>query len=124
MSRMIRNRWKSKFARFIMGYGVARLATQLGIRASAVSHWIAGRSSPDLVNAVAIQKLARRRRVTISLTDICRQRRETHCKRGIKLTLGSDVFGTCKSPTRTVAKIMQFPAEPNRRAMVAQLSAK
>jgi len=56
--------------------------------------------------------------------DICRQRRETHCKRGIKLTLGSDVFVTCKSPTRTVAKVVQFPVEPNRRAAIAQLSAK
>jgi hypothetical protein len=126
MSR-ITKRWNSKLARFIMSYGVTRLAAQLGIRSSAIYHWTAGRCSPDPVNAVAIQKLARRRRVTLSLTDIYRQRRETHCKRGIKLTLGSDVsdvLGTCKSPTRTVAKVVQFPAEPNRRAAIAQLSAK
>jgi DNA-binding XRE family transcriptional regulator len=109
---MIRKRWNSKLARFIMSYGVARLATKLGIRASAIYHWTAGRCSPDLVNALAIQKLARRRRVTISLVDIFRQRRETHCKRGIKLTLGPDVSGTRKSPKRTVAKVVQFPLQP------------
>jgi hypothetical protein len=123
MSR-ITKRWNSKLARFIMSYGVTRLAAQLGIRASAIYHWTAGRCSPDPVNAVAIQKLARRRRVTLSLTDIYRQRRQTHCKRGIKLALGSDVFETCKSPTRTAAKVVQFPVEPTRRAAIAQLSAK
>jgi hypothetical protein len=112
---MIKNRWKSKFARFIMGYGVARLAAQLGIRASAVSHWIAGRSSPDPVNAVAIQKLARGRRVTLSLTDIYRQRRETHCKRGIKLKLNPREFrATGAKSLPKLADVVPISRPPNK----------
>ena len=40
MSRMIRKRWKSKFARFVQAYGVESLALELDVRSSAIYHWI------------------------------------------------------------------------------------
>jgi hypothetical protein len=39
MSRMIRHRWKSKFARFARSYGVEHLALQLDVRPSAIYQW-------------------------------------------------------------------------------------
>jgi hypothetical protein len=69
------NRWNSKFGQFVRSYGVELLATRLSVDPTSVYHWIARRTSPDPANAQAIQRLARRRRITLSLDDIYQHRR-------------------------------------------------
>ena len=59
MSRMIRKRWKSKFARFVRSYGVEPLAAGLDVRPSAIYHWIRGATAPRPAHAAVIQRLAR-----------------------------------------------------------------
>jgi hypothetical protein len=65
-------RWESKFGRFVGEYGVEELATELSIDATAVYHWMSGRTVPRLENALAIQRIARRERVSLSITEISR----------------------------------------------------
>jgi hypothetical protein len=61
MSRMIRRRWRSKFARFIQDYGVESLAKRLDVRPSAIYHWIRGSTTPRPAHAEIMQRLARER---------------------------------------------------------------
>jgi len=63
-------RWESKFGRFIGEYGVLELASELRIDTTAVYHWVSGRTVPRLENALAIQKIARRERVDLSIAEI------------------------------------------------------
>jgi hypothetical protein len=104
MSRMIRNRWKSKFARFVRSYGVELLAAGLDVRPSAIYHWIRGATAPRPAHAAIIQRLASERGVRLTLDQIYQHCREVNCD----------------SRTAPAAKILQFPAEPNRRAVIAQ----
>jgi DNA-binding transcriptional regulator YdaS (Cro superfamily) len=90
MSRMVKSRWKSKFARFVLGYarreprdargrviGGATLLTQhLGIRPSAIYHWVRGAIAPRPVHAAIIQRLARERGVRLTLDQIYGHSRE------------------------------------------------
>jgi len=62
--------WDSEFGRFVKSYGVLLLATRLHVDPSAVYHWIAGSSSPHPSNAFAIQRLAKRRHIALSLDKI------------------------------------------------------
>jgi hypothetical protein len=64
------NRWKSKFARFVMAYGVERLARGLEIDPSAIYHWIRGATAPRRVHAAIIQRLAREAGVKLTLDQI------------------------------------------------------
>jgi len=52
-------RWKSKFARFVQAYGVARLAKGLDVTPIAIYHWIRGRTGPRRCLAAIILRLAR-----------------------------------------------------------------
>jgi hypothetical protein len=74
MSRRIRHRWKSKFARFARSYGVERLALQLDVRPSAIYQWIRGSTSPRPAHATILQRLARERRVRLTFDEIYRHR--------------------------------------------------
>jgi hypothetical protein len=66
----------SKFDRFVRSYGVELLAQRLGLRSSAIYHWLRGSTSPHPANAIEIQKLARQRRVRLSLDEIYQHFRE------------------------------------------------
>jgi len=70
MSRRESKRWTSKFARFVLGYGVARLATQMEIRPSAIYQWIRGSVGPRRGHARIIQDLARESGVRLTLDQI------------------------------------------------------
>lgn len=74
-------RWDSKFGRFVKQYGVGLLASRLRVRSTAVYGWISGRTSPTPVNALAIQKLAKRRGVALSLDEIYQHFREVGSER-------------------------------------------
>ncbi|MGB2679148.1 MAG: acyl carrier protein [Candidatus Acidiferrum sp.] len=63
-------RWKSKFARFVLAYGVANLATQMEVRPGAVYHWISARTAPRRGHAAIIRRLAREFGVKLSLDQI------------------------------------------------------
>lgn len=63
-------RWNSKFARFAREYGVAQLALRLGVKPSAIYHWIAGHNRPHIANAMMIRDLARERGARLSLDDV------------------------------------------------------
>jgi|SRR5208283_723908 len=76
MSRRDSDRWKSRFASFVLDYGVADLATELEIHPSAVYHWIRGESAPRRGYAVVIQDLARESGVRLTLDEIYRHSRD------------------------------------------------
>jgi hypothetical protein len=80
MSHRESDRWKSKFARFVMAYGVVRMATELDIHPTAVYQWIRGSSRPKPEHAAIIKSFARKRRTRLTLDDIyghSRDRRAT-----------------------------------------------
>ena len=66
-------RWDSTFARFVSDYGVDHLAEQLDVTSPAVYQWIAGNTGPTTRNAFAIQRLAKRCGIDLSLEEIYRQ---------------------------------------------------
>jgi hypothetical protein len=83
MSRMIKSRWTSTFARFVLGYargtrdtrnhavaGATLLAQHLGVRPSAIYHWVRGAIAPRPIHAASIQRLARERGVRLTLDQI------------------------------------------------------
>ena len=41
-----RNKWSSRFGKFIRTYGTAKLARDLAVNPSTIYHWMAGDSSP------------------------------------------------------------------------------
>ena len=68
-------RWESKFGRFVGEYGVEELAAELAIDATAVYHWLGGRTVPRLENALAIQRIARRERFSLTIAEIYERRK-------------------------------------------------
>jgi len=75
-SRSTDGRWKSKFARFVSSYGVDLLASRLRVNPSAIYHWLSGTTSPHPRHAQAVQRLAKRRRIALSLEEIYREVRK------------------------------------------------
>jgi hypothetical protein len=69
-------RWESKFARFVSSYSVELLAARLRVNPSAIYHWLDGSTSPHPTHAQAIQRLAKRRRVALSLEEIYKRTRK------------------------------------------------
>jgi DNA-binding XRE family transcriptional regulator len=65
-------RWDSKLALFVHKYSVKDLASDLGVDNTAVYQWVSGRTKPRLAHAFKIQRLARRRRITLTLDEIYR----------------------------------------------------
>lgn len=63
-------RWNSKLARFIDAFGVDQLALQLGLRHAAIYQWVSGRTSPRVVHALRIVRLAKQRGIELSVADI------------------------------------------------------
>ncbi len=76
MSRRDDERWKSRFGRFVLSYGVADLATELEIHPSAVYQWIRGNSAPRRGYAAAIQDLAHESGVRLTLDQIYQHSRD------------------------------------------------
>jgi DNA-binding transcriptional regulator YdaS (Cro superfamily) len=72
MSQRFPQRWKSKFARFVDGYGTTRLASKLGVHPSAIHQWIRAVSKPKVEYAEAILWLAHERATILTLADIYR----------------------------------------------------
>jgi hypothetical protein len=84
MSRMVKSRWKSKFARFVLDYarrepkdarghvigGPTLLAQHLGIHPSAVYQWVRGATAPRPAYAAIIQRLARERGLRLTMDEI------------------------------------------------------
>jgi len=69
-------RWESKFGRFVGEFGVEELAAELSIDATAVYHWVSGRQAPRVENALAIEKIAKRERVRLTIAEIYQHRNE------------------------------------------------
>src|SRR5713226_543426 len=112
MSRMIKSRWKSKFARFVLGYsqgmrdtrnhavaGPTLLARNLGIHPSAIYAWIRGASAPRHWHAEKIQRLAEERGVRLSLEHIYAHARQFRSGRRLE----------AKSDVANGDRILQFP---------------
>jgi hypothetical protein len=70
MSRMIRHRWKSKFAHFIRSYGVESLAAKLDVRPSAIYQWVRGATTPRPAHAAILQRLAREHGSRLTMDEI------------------------------------------------------
>jgi hypothetical protein len=84
MRRIVRRRWKSKFARFIHSYGVASLAVELDVRPTAIYHWIRGASTPRPAHAEVIQRIASERGCRLTMEEIyghCHRIRADEIKR-------------------------------------------
>lgn len=58
------------FDSFVQDFGVQNLARHLGLKASAVYHWLSGSSSPSPSNAFRISHLAAERGVKLPLDKI------------------------------------------------------
>jgi len=76
-------RWDTKFAKFVLAFGPSRLAAELGVTNPSIYKWIRGVTSPDIVHLVKIERLARRSRLKLSVSEIRSQRKEAYSKRGI-----------------------------------------
>lgn len=63
-------RQDTRFGLFVRKYGVALLARRLEVDSSSIYHWLRGSTSPDPVNALKLQRLAKRRRIVLSLDEI------------------------------------------------------
>ena len=64
------NRWETRFGSFVHSYGVSALARALDVDNSAVHHWVGGRTSPKPPHACAMQFLAEKRGLSLSLDEI------------------------------------------------------
>lgn len=69
-------RWNSKFAGFVQDYGVENLAKRLRIAPSAVYHWMSGKTSPHPAKALSIQRIAKRRGLSLTLEEIYQHSRD------------------------------------------------
>jgi DNA-binding transcriptional regulator YdaS (Cro superfamily) len=134
MSRTIKSRWKSKFARFILSYtrgmrnargqligGPTLLAHHLGIHPSAIYQWTKGASAPRPWHAERLHRLASKTGVRLTLEQIYQHSRQF--RSGRRLEAKSEILESCKSEKRPTANVLHFPAEPKRQAVVAQLLA-
>jgi hypothetical protein len=70
MSRIIRRRWKSKFARFILDFGTTALSEEIDVHTSAIYHWVHGTTTPRPAHAAILQRLAGERGVRLSMDEI------------------------------------------------------
>lgn len=107
MCRIVRRRWKSKFARFIQSYGVESLAIQLDVRPSAIYHWIRAATTPRPAHGEIIQRLARERGFRLTMDEIYRHSRtvradETKLEGGMTPGLSTGP-SPCRPPSRVTA---------------------
>jgi hypothetical protein len=100
MRRIVRRRWKSKFACFIQAYGVESLALELDVRPSAIYHWIRAATTPRPAHAEIIQRLARERGSRLTLEEIYGHSRAVRADE-IKLETGI--------PPRPAARLSPLP---------------
>lgn len=70
MRRSKDRRWNSRFAQFVLSFGVKSLAGHLGIHTSAIYHWTRGKCAPSPSHALEIQRLAAGHKVPVSLEQI------------------------------------------------------
>lgn len=63
-------RWETKFAEFVHAYGAELLAERLGVSRDAVYKWVAGADHMRPMRAQKIVKLAKLRKIRISLDEI------------------------------------------------------
>ena len=76
MSRRISSRWESQFGRFLLAYGVHRLATELEIGDGAVYQWVRGFTSPRPAYAAAVRDIAQESGFELTLDEIYGHRSE------------------------------------------------
>lgn len=65
--------WNSKFAQFVKGFGVEKLARCLGVTSSAIYHWSRGVTLPKQAHARELQRLASELGVTLTMDEIYEQ---------------------------------------------------
>lgn len=51
-------RWSTPFGRWAMGYGVTRLAGEVGVRPSTVYSWVRGERSPRFHERAVIRRIS------------------------------------------------------------------
>jgi transcriptional regulator with XRE-family HTH domain len=61
---------QTKFGRFVLKFGVNKLAARFGIRPSAVYHWLNGSTTPRHMKVPEILKLAKRTGTPLEFDDI------------------------------------------------------
>jgi hypothetical protein len=106
----IRNRWKSKFARFVLDFGTTALSEELEVHQSAIYHWIRGATTPRPWHAATLQRLASERGVGPTLDQIYQHSRQF--RSGRRLEAKSDRLGTCEQPPRSPADV--YRSRPSR----------
>jgi hypothetical protein len=80
VSRKIRHRWTSKFARFVLSYGVVRLAARLDVLPTAIYHWVAALKRPRPSHAEMMQRLASECGVRLTLDQIYQHSRDLRAR--------------------------------------------
>lgn len=76
----VTKRYRSAFARFIVAYGLRRLAKELQIHNTAVYHWVRGSTTPHPTHAVIIQRLARKAHFKLTLDEIYKHARNLRAR--------------------------------------------
>jgi hypothetical protein len=74
-------RWDSKFAQFIDNIGPGNLAKLVDVKKASVYHWLSGKNSPRRSIAFSIQKIAKRRGVSLSQDEIYQHYRDLQSAR-------------------------------------------
>ncbi len=72
---------QTKFDRFVRGFGATALSRRLGVRDSAIHHWLSGANGIDPKNAHKIQEIAKEHGVELSMDEIYQHSREVRGKR-------------------------------------------
>jgi len=81
MARRVVTRWNTRFARWVSGYGVTRLAATLAtqgdpITPKAIYDWISGDGVPRPPRAMSLVRISHG---TLTLEDVFRHRDEVRC---------------------------------------------
>jgi hypothetical protein len=76
--------WESSFGKFVAGIGAGEVAASLGVDPAAVYFWVTGKSTPRPSKAKALQELALRRGVRLSLDEIYNHSRDVRAPRFAK----------------------------------------
>ncbi len=63
-------RWSTRLGRFVLAYRANKLAEALGIRRTAIHHWIDGTTQPRPENARKLVELAKEIGIRLSLQDV------------------------------------------------------
>ena len=70
MTTSLRNKWSSRFGKFIRTYGTAKLARDLAVNPSTIYHWMGGDSSPRPTTAQQLLAAAKSIQFRLTHRDI------------------------------------------------------